>query len=96
MAGVEAHAKPRVPVRFREDGGQVLEPGANRRALAGGLFEQHHRASTGTLRQHLDQRLGDQAGSVGFGPLRVTAGMQDDTEEAERFGAVHLVPHRSD
>ena len=96
MAGVEAHAKPRVPVRFREDGGQVLEPGANRRPLAGGLLEQHHRASAGAVRQQFDQRLGDQARSVGFGPLRVAAGMQDDTEEAERLGAVHLVPHRLD
>ena len=74
----------------------MLEPRANRRPLTGGLLEQHHRASVGAVRSSCRSASAIRPEAVGFVPLRVAAGMQDDTEQAQRLGAVHLVPHRLD
>jgi hypothetical protein len=94
VTGVEADADAAVIVRLGDDRGELLERRPQRRALAGGILEQHHRLAAAARAQQLDQRTGDQRQTVGLVADGVGAGMQHDPEQSERLGAIDFVAHR--
>ena len=96
MAGVEADADPAVAVGLRDDRCELLERGPERRALPGGLLEQNHRLAAAPRAQQLEERRGDEREAIGLVARGIASRVQDDAEQAERFGAIDLVAHRLD
>src|SRR5205823_7552463 len=91
MARVEADADPAVAVGLRDDRRELLERRAEGRALRRGLLEQNHRLAAAARAQQLEERRGDEREAIGLVPRGIASRVQDDAEQAERFGAIDLV-----
>ena len=76
VTGVEADARARRSIEVLEDGGEMLEAMADGPALAGGVFEQHHRPASRAGAERLANGVGDETQRVRHRPGRARAGMQ--------------------
>ena len=94
MAGIEAHADAAMIAHLGDDRCELLERRSQRCALAGGVFEQHHRAAAPPFLKELDEAPGNERETVGFAAGRVAARVQHDAEQPQRLGAIELVAHR--
>src|SRR5579859_4263768 len=83
-------------MRLRDDRGQLLERRAQRSALTGGLLEKNHRAPASPCVEQLEYCRGDERESLRFTTRRVTAGMEDDAQQAKRLRSIELVTHGVD
>ena len=94
MAGVQADTHAAMVVHLRDDRRELFERRAECRSLPGRVLEKDHRLTPTPGAQQLEQRIGYERQSFRFAPDRVSAGMEDDAEQAERFGAIEFVTHR--